>query len=106
MAEMLYGIRAVTSTPVEFTWVDLEFLQEQGVRSWSDMPVWISRDPIAFVRVDRAIAAGLTFRSLADTARDTIDWHATLSPEAWATMRAGLKADREAELLELWHAKE
>ncbi|MEE8133677.1 MAG: NAD-dependent epimerase/dehydratase family protein [Gemmatimonadales bacterium] len=106
MAEMLYGIRAVTSTPVEFTWVDLEFLQRHGVRPWSDMPVWIPRDPIAFVRVDRAISAGLTFRSLADTARDTIDWHATRSDEARASMRAGLEADREAELLEMWHMRE
>jgi hypothetical protein len=57
------------------------------------------------VRVDRAIAAGLAFRSLADTAGDTIDWHATRSDEARATLRAGLKADREAELLELWHEK-
>ena len=105
MAGMLYGIRAVTSTPVEFTWVDLEFLQEREVRPWSDLPVWIPRDPIAFVRVDRAIAAGLTFRPLADTARDTIEWHATRSDKARATLRAGLTADREVELLEAWHAR-
>ena len=105
MMEMLYGIRAVTTAPVKFTWVDLAFLQENTVRPWSDQPVWIPRDPIAFVRVHRAIAAGLTFRPLAETARDTIDWHATRPEEAQANLRAGLKMDREAELLALWHRR-
>ena len=31
MAELLYGIRAITSTPMRFTWVPGSFLAEQGV---------------------------------------------------------------------------
>ena len=105
MTEMLYGIRAVTSTPTQFTWVDLAFLEEHEVRPWSDLPVWLPRDPISFVRVDRAIAAGLTFRPLADTARDTIEWHAGRPEEERNAMKAGLAADREASLLEEWRKR-
>jgi 2'-hydroxyisoflavone reductase len=35
MAEMLYGIRAITTTPVSFTWVPVDFLRAQEVRPWS-----------------------------------------------------------------------
>src|SRR5690606_4477403 len=41
IAEMLYGIRAVTSANVRFTWVDADFLASQRVRPWSHMPVWV-----------------------------------------------------------------
>ena len=32
MSEMLYGIKAVTTTGAQFTWVPAEFLTEQKVR--------------------------------------------------------------------------
>ena len=74
-----------------------EFLAEQGVEGWMDLPCWIppgDRDLAAFqlVPVDRAVGAGLTFRPLAETARDVPDW----------TGKAGLTAEREGELLAAW----
>jgi 2'-hydroxyisoflavone reductase len=53
-----------------------------------------------FSRVDvsKAIAAGLTFRPLAETVRDTLAWAKTRPSDY--EMRAGLKPEREAELLE------
>jgi 2'-hydroxyisoflavone reductase len=74
-----------------------EFLDEHGVEGWSDLPCWISpgaADFAAFqlVPVDRAVAAGLTFRPLAETAHDVPEW----------TGKAGLTAERESELLEAW----
>lgn len=106
MAEMLYGIRAVTSTPVKFTWVDNDFIEEQEIRPWGELPVWIPADRLSFVRIDRALEAGLTFLPLAVTARDTIDWHATRPEEQRNELRAGLKPEREAELLAAWHAQQ
>ena len=105
LAEMLYGIRAVTSSPVRFTWVDNAFLLENEVQPWSHMPAWIPDDPLGFVRIDRAVEAGLTFRPLADTALDTIEWHRTRPEERRAQLRAGLTPEREAELLAAWHAR-
>jgi 2'-hydroxyisoflavone reductase len=77
--------------------VTQEFLAEQGVEGWSDLPCWISPIDESFaafqlVPVDRALEAGLTFRPLAETARDVPEW----------TGKAGLAADRERELIATW----
>ena len=81
----------------EVVWVDESFLLEQGVEGWSDVPCWIPstlEDHRCFQQVDvsRAVAAGLTFRPLSETARDVPDW----------TGLAGLPPERETELLEAW----
>ncbi len=77
-----------------------EFLTDEGVEGWSDLPCWIppAEDEFAafqLVPVDRALEAGLTFRPLAETARDVPEW----------TGKAGLAPEREAELLAAWEAQ-
>ena len=113
MAEVLYGIKAVTTAGASFTWVPTEFLTSNGVRGWRHMPIWLPpTGPTAgFLRRSnaRALAAGLTFRPLAVTAKDTLDWHKT-RPEAEqkATMEgaiAGIPPTKEAEVLAAWKAK-
>ncbi len=106
-AETLYGIRAVTTADVKFTWADWDFLQKNNVRPWSDMPVWIpSKEPsmAGFSRVSnaRAIAKGLTFRPLADTAMATIEDFKNRAADK-AKLSSGLTPEREAEVLKLWH---
>ena len=110
MAEFLYGIRAVTSADVRFTWVDTQFLLDRKIKPWSDLPIWYP--PIGDFKGNglfstrRAIAAGLTYRPLADTARDTLNEFkaAGMSWEAGAK-RPGITAPREIELLTEWHAR-
>ncbi|MFW6199789.1 MAG: NAD-dependent epimerase/dehydratase family protein, partial [Gemmatimonadota bacterium] len=79
IAELLYGIAAVTTTPLSWTWVDREFLAEHGVRPYREMPVWMPPTPgrEGFARFDltREVEAGLTFRPLADTAAATLEYH-------------------------------
>ncbi|MGH7668210.1 MAG: NAD-dependent epimerase/dehydratase family protein, partial [Gemmatimonadaceae bacterium] len=79
MAEMLYGIKAITTAGAQFTWVSTDFLHEQKVSGWRDMPVWVPPigRTLGFMQRSnaRAIAAGLTFRPLATTARDTLDYN-------------------------------
>jgi len=108
-AEMFYGLRAVTSTPVSFTWVDADFLREMGVRAWSDMPAWqVPRGATAgFARMSnaRALEAGLTFRPLADTGRDTLEWFLGQPPERRERLRAGLSPERERWLLAAWRVR-
>jgi 2'-hydroxyisoflavone reductase len=113
VAEMLYGIKAVTSAGAQFVWVPEEFLSAQKVQGWSDMPVWVgdAPDTRGFARRDiaRALAAGLTFRPLAVTAKDTLDWVATLPAAQQQRIadakRAGMNAAREAAVLAAWAAK-
>jgi 2'-hydroxyisoflavone reductase len=111
IAEMLYGIRAINSgsKEIRFTWANAGFLLEQKVRGWSDMPVWASQYPesTGFCRMsnERAVTRGLTFRPLAVTARDTLEWFKTLPAERQAKMLAGLTEAREKAVLAAWHEK-
>jgi 2'-hydroxyisoflavone reductase len=114
IAEMLSGVKAVTTTPSTFTWVPWDFLREQGVRPWRNMTVW--QPPYGATagyqrrNASKAISAGLTFRPLAVTAKDTLDWHRTRpQAEQDATLRGeinGLDMKREKEVLAAWHAKQ
>ena len=109
MAEMLGGIRAVMSTDAHLTWVDAPFLEAQQVRPWADMPVWVppDADSKGFARrsIRRALDKGLTFRPLAVTAKDTLDFYNAEPEERKAKLRAGLDPAREKEVLAAWHAK-
>jgi 2'-hydroxyisoflavone reductase len=107
-AELLYGIRAVTTSNVKFTWVDTDFLLDHGVRPYSDMPLWIPArgDRIGFQRFDlsKPLANGIKYRPLAVTARDTLEFHYSRSPERQRNLRAGIDAEREQEVLAAWHS--
>jgi 2'-hydroxyisoflavone reductase len=109
MMEMLLGVRAATTAGAKLHWVPAAFLQEQKVRAWSDMPVWVPTSPqmAGFSRRSnkKAIAAGLTFRPLAQTALDTLAWFKAQTPERQAKIAAGIKPDREREVLAAWAAK-
>jgi 2'-hydroxyisoflavone reductase len=113
MAEQLYGIRAAFdgNREVRFTWAPADFLAAQKVSPWGDMPTWIPRsDPdYAGMNADNrsAIAAGLTFRPLAVSAIDALDWFRAQSAEAQARMlkSAGIAADREAAVLAAFHRR-
>ena len=108
IAELLYGIAAVTTAPLRWTWVPAEFLAEHGVRPYREMPVWMPTraDNAGFARFDlsREVAAGLTFRSLADTTAATLAYHHARDAARKAELRAGISAEREAEVLRAWHA--
>ncbi|MFN8570594.1 MAG: twin-arginine translocation signal domain-containing protein [Gemmatimonadaceae bacterium] len=108
IGEMLGGIRATQVTDARLTWVDAAFLAQQHVRPWSDMPVWIqpSGEYTGFMRrsTARALAKGLTFRPLAQTAKDTLDYYSAQSESDQVKLRAGLDATREKEVLAAWHA--
>ena len=101
MAEFLYGVRAITNTPLSFEWVDEAFLMEREARFqlWyppHDGPIrGISR-----VRSHKAVAAGLRFRPLAVTALDTLEWFKSLPQERQDGFELHLERDRE--ILEAW----
>jgi 2'-hydroxyisoflavone reductase len=74
---MLDGIKKAEKSNAQFTWVPADFLAEQKVRPWSDMPVWVPpREDSGFasVSIRKALDKGLTFRSLTDTTQATLEW--------------------------------
>jgi 2'-hydroxyisoflavone reductase len=109
VAEMLYGIKAVTTAGAQFTWVPATFLEEQKVNPWSDMPVWVP--PVGeyagfgSINVQKAIKAGLTFRPLAETAANVLAFNDSRDAERQSKLRAGLTPEREKEVLAAWKAK-
>jgi 2'-hydroxyisoflavone reductase len=86
-------------------WVDEAFLVERKVGPWEELPLWVpettSTEHAGIMQVDvsRAMASGLTYRPLVETARDTLTWERTRVPHEW---RAGLARDKERALLEEW----
>ena len=99
---LLDTCREVASSDAEITWVSPEFLVEQEVGEWMELPLWLV-DPAMEcadrVDVSRALEAGLTFRPLEETVRGTLD-------DAQTTDAAGLRPEREAELLAAWHGRD
>jgi len=120
-AEFLYGIRATTSAATSFTWVDADFLAKHELYPWKQIPLWWpSRDDyrgapgggflggtgFGLVNRKRAIRAGLTYRPLAVTAKDTLDWFETWT-EPWESgSQPGLTLAEESDVLAMWHARQ
>ena len=112
MAQMIYGCRAATNSNVSFTWVDPEFLNSQQVKPWQELPLWIpGAESVGHDHVnhDKAVSMGLTYRSLAETARDTINWHNKSRGENYdfglEENSYGMTAEREQQVLAAWHAQ-
>ena len=108
MQTVLQTCASVAGNSAHFTWVSEEFLQQEGVGEWIDLPLWIAEnnpETAGFFAHDcrKAFAAGLNLRPLEQTVRDTLAWLRTRPLDyIW---RAGLKPEREAELLVKWHAR-
>jgi 2'-hydroxyisoflavone reductase len=109
IGDMLENMKSSLKSQAKFTWVNADFLATQKVEPWSDMPVWIPpRGEEAGgnqISNKRAIAKGMTFRSLADTTRDTVAWFKSQPPDRQAKLKAGLTPEREGEVLAAWHKK-
>jgi 2'-hydroxyisoflavone reductase len=106
LGALLEACKQVSHSDAVFHWASVDFMKANKVEEWSDMPVWVpdNEENQGFSRVDvsKAIKAGLKFRALADTVRDTLAWANTRPADhEW---RAGLKAEREQELLKLLNA--
>jgi len=100
---MLDEIKKAEKSNANFTWVNEEFLTQQKVEPWSDMPVWTGKDSgLTRTNISRALAKCLTFRPLAGTARDTLSWFKSLPQDRQSKLRAGLMPEREAEVLAAW----
>jgi 2'-hydroxyisoflavone reductase len=101
-AEFLYTGKGTVNDRCTFTWVDDAFLEANGVSPWGEMGCWTPAAKNARAKNEKSIAAGAKYRPIADTIRDTAAWVQNGRGERpWA---AGMKAEREAELLAKWKA--
>jgi len=109
MGSLLQASRRITGADTTFVWASVAFLTAQKVigddaMPGNPLPIWnppVGEDAgAALISPARAISRGLRFRPLEQTIRDTLEWQKQ-RPAAQQTLRAGLSAQREAQLLQL-----
>jgi len=107
IGKMLKVIKDTTKSDARFTWVDDAFLKDEKIID--EIPIWTSThgQEIGYstMNINKAVSQGLTFRSLPDTTMATLEWFRKQPPARQIRMRAGITAQREAEVLAAWHAK-
>ena len=109
MGDFLYVAQKTTNSDSKFTWVDQNFLREHKVHPWTDLPLWVPPNTnfsgFTQVNIDRALASGIRFRSVAETIQDSLAWYRMFEKRDMASLQAGLSLQREAELLRKWHGR-
>lgn len=103
MREFLSACKGATPSIVDLIWADTDFLLEQGAQPFMEIPLWAPGAEMAgFMKIDcsKAISHGLTFRPVAQTAKDTMDWVKT-RPDNYR-WQAGLDANKEKRILAAW----
>lgn len=107
MEEFVYGMRAATSSDVTWVWIqDYDFLVENEVLYAIPWVLPVGNDlGSQTINIDRAKAAGLTFRPVALTAMETLDWYYSLPKERQANPPMAIPPEREAEVLTAWKAQ-
>ncbi len=113
MKGMLEGIRKGTGADVSFSWVDYQFLVDQGVKE-GQFPLYAppTGETAGFHRcnIKRALAKGLKFRPVHQTAKDTLEWYKSLPADIQARVAPQFAKrsneedwlSREKSLLQLW----
>ncbi|MQA25275.1 MAG: NAD-dependent epimerase/dehydratase family protein [Micromonosporaceae bacterium] len=93
----------VTGAPADLAWVDSDWLIEQDVRQWTEIPLWRTPPGTWAVDPSRAHDAGLVCRPLRDTVADTWRWLQTERPVPHERQAEhGMDEEKEARLLAAW----
>jgi len=116
MKSFVEGVRKGVGSEVAFTWVANDFLDSKGIHDQFPLYAPPTGETAGFHRanVSRAVAKGLKFRPVSDTAKATLDWYKSLpvvtqervapqfvqrpNEEAWLAV--------EKRLLESWGERE
>jgi 2'-hydroxyisoflavone reductase len=107
MQDILEACKTVSDSNASLTWASENFLLQEKVSAWSEMPLWLPEEAaphlkgFMFINSGKAVAAGLRFRLLRETIRDTLTWYQTNRSQE--QLQAGIAPDKEAALLLKWH---
>lgn len=97
----LYECLAVTKSDGTPVWVDAIVLAEQGMKQWTELPLWRTHAGVWAVDSQRASEAGLRCRPIVETVRDTWKWWAEdgrpVDHPRWA--EHGIAPEKEARIL-------
>lgn len=113
MRGMVEGVRKGVGSEVSFTWIDNHFLETHSI-SQDKFPLYAppAGENAGFHRrsIASALARGLKFRPLSETAKATLDWYQSLPPGIQAGVAPQFAKrpneepwlDTEKHLLEAW----
>ena len=104
LGELLEAAKRETGSDARFTYVSEEFLLEQEVGAWMELPLWMPTPMAGLMQTSIAAAQeqGLQERPLAQTIRETLAWARETPP---VNPEVGLTPEREAALLAAWAAR-
>lgn len=102
MDDVIETCKSELSPESKVYWVTDEFLAQHEVRPWADIPAYDGPGAHGMMQLDLSLSISLGFKSrpLAETVRDVAAWAKV--NRADQPLKAGLTAEREAELLEHW----
>lgn len=105
--EFLEQARAALDAKAQFTWVDDDaFLERYKIDEAIPWALLKGNDfGMMSIRNDKARAAGLAFRPLATTVRDTLAWWSTVPASRRAAPKFTITAEQETAALAAWHAR-
>jgi len=96
-----------SESPANFVKVSQPFIIDEKIAGWEHLPVWLpstEKESLGFFKTDasKAIQAGLAFRPIEETVRDTWAWDCTREGE----LAMGLSRERELELIAKWQIRQ
>lgn len=102
LGELLDACIQASGADARITWAPESDLFRIGAQPWIDIPMWEpGNDPqtaaVYCVDCTRAVSAGLAYRPLRETIRETLAWDASRPPDY--AFRFGMSREREKELL-------
>jgi 2'-hydroxyisoflavone reductase len=97
---LMWGLRALTAAPVRFYWPSDKLLDDLAI----DQPMMRRENSVHFEN-SASMAAGLQYRSLADTAGGTLSWWQSQSEERRANPRRWPTREQEQTVIEQIKAK-
>ncbi len=99
---LLVACRESSLSEARFTWADEDFLINEGVMPWTDLPLWVPTVNPAYtgfysININQALKAGLNFKPLSETVADTQAF--IKSRPASYKLKVGMNISTETELL-------
>jgi len=106
MAQLLADCESATEQDAAPVWVSPEFVEDKGIDDEDQLPIWESplgpRRAFPLISGQKSFEHGMVTRPPAETIRGTMAWWEELPEQRRRSMRAGLQAAREEELLSEW----
>ena len=105
--EMIAACLAAAGNGATPVWLPWDFLAEHEVTPWQDMPLCLNPelapDDLYATDSSKAYDAGLSIRSLTETAKDTLAW---LLEDPDRKLATGLALAKAEAVLAAWNAKQ